>query len=225
MECYTRFTERLTVRRAEGERYLLRRGAPVIDPSYGDAGSRGSGGGQRGGTRVAGDRGGVGRGGGREDLTFLVAGCENVAGWSGDRSGRGAPGDPLALLVAAPAGPYPALGVRGRPPRRSSPNSRTRADMGGALVLPSAGRPRPPGPTGRSPQGGSRRPAAARRHLAAHREQLQQLCHKSGSRTRGCTLRPRVDAGRPEGSPLGELVRHRLPGGMVPSAATRSPSS
>src|SRR5882757_6799976 len=104
MEWHTRFAQWLTVRRPEGERYLLRRrAAPVIDPSYGDA-------------RLAGIRTAAGSGGAEawpgiraelaaadgEELTFLVAGLRHVPGverWIGEVVAA-EPGDPLALLVA-----------------------------------------------------------------------------------------------------------------------------
>ncbi|MDX6356372.1 MAG: hypothetical protein QOF98_3275, partial [Streptomyces sp.] len=111
MEWYVRFTERLTVRRAEGERYLLRRrSVPVIDPSYGDARlagiraaatERGAEGWPGIRAELAAAAGGTGGEDG-DELTFLVAGLQSVAGlerWIGEVVAA-EPEDPLALLVA-----------------------------------------------------------------------------------------------------------------------------
>lgn len=216
---------RLTVRRAEGERFLFRR-KPVagIDFSYGDA--------RLAEIRMAAGAGGAGewpviRGhlaaaADGEDLTFLVEGLASVAGverWIGEVVADG-PGDSLALLVsgarrvgrfeARPASPEQRklfrtrletaeeqlFAVAEREPTWAAPWYFLQVTGRGLQIEPGAAELRFQAACQRAPG-----------HAAAHRERLQQLSLKwGGSHERMHAFAREAMLAAPEGSPLGELV-------------------
>ncbi len=220
------WTRYLSVRKAEGDTFLLRRRrAPVIDHSYGDP-------------RLAQIRAAAGQGAGAwpvirgqlaaaedgEDLTFLAEGVQTLAGverWIGAVIAAD-PGDPLPLLVSGARHIGWARHARDRSEtRQASPEQgtpfRTRLDTAEEHLRRAAGlEPAGAAPhyflqiSGRGlrigPQAAERRFEATRSrapgHAAAHRQHLQQLSGKWGGSLRGdARLRPGVDARRPRGQP------------------------
>jgi hypothetical protein len=227
-----RWTSRLTVRQAEGDRFLFRRKrVPAIDLSFGDprlaairAAALGSTADQwpliRGHLAAARDA---------EDLTFLLDGVQNVSGVERWIVGviDAAPGDPLPLLVSGARNIGRAWHARGRfaaehvsEEQRKLFRARleTAEEQLFAVVereptwaapwyfLQISGRG-----LGIGPQTAEHRFAAtcarAPGHAAAHRQHLQQLTRKwGGSHERMHAFAREAMLAAPAGSPLGELV-------------------
>jgi hypothetical protein len=227
-----RWGSRLAVRRAEGERSLLRRRrVPAIDLSFGDR-------------RLAAIRAAARAGGADnwpvireelaaaedgEELTFLVEGLRTVAGverWIGPVI-EAAPEDPLPLLVSGARHVEWAWHARTRAAARYVSEAqhelfRARLETAEEHLFEVVERmPASAAPwyflqgSGRGLQVG---PEVAERrfeatcgrapgHLGAHRQQLQHLCPKwGGSRDRIHAFAREAMLAAPEGSPLGELV-------------------
>jgi hypothetical protein len=227
-----RWTSRLAVRQAEGDRFLFRRRArAVIDPSFGDQ-------------RLAAIRAAALRGAGQwpvirghlaaavadpEDLTFLVAGLQSVAGverWIGEVVAAG-PGDPLPLLVSGArhvgwawhARPVLAGGFVSQEQQEAF---RGRLESAEELLLAAAeAAPDWAAPwyflqvcargLESGPDVAERRFEAVRRRsrfdAAGHRERLRQLfAARGGSQDEARAFARRSMLAAPAGSPLGELV-------------------
>ncbi|MCL2732247.1 MAG: hypothetical protein FWE15_19750 [Actinomycetia bacterium] len=227
-----RWTSRLTVRQAEGDRFLFRRRAPaVIDPSFGDP-------------RLAAIRAAALEGAGRwplirghlraatgdaEDLTFLVAGLHTVAGverWIGEVAAA-EPGDPLPLLVSGAR--HVGWARHARPPLSGGQVSQERQEVFRARLeiaeeqLLAAAEAAPHWATpwyflqvsGRGLGAGAeiaeRRFEAVRSRspfdAAGHRERLRQLLPEwGGTHEEARDFARRSTLAAPAGSPLGELV-------------------
>ncbi|MYS23459.1 hypothetical protein GA0115240_15265 [Streptomyces sp. DvalAA-14] len=221
---------RLTVRQAEGDRFVWkRRPTPVLDLSYGDL-------------RLAAVREAAGRGTAEqwpvirahlaaardgEDLTFLVEGLRTAWGverWIGEVIAA-EPGDPLPRLVSAArhiGWAWHARGESDAVPDRQRKLFRARLETAEEQLFAVVERePSWAAPwyflqiSGRGlevgPQEADRRfEAACRRapgHLAAHREHLQQLSRKwGGSHERMHAFAREAMLAAPGGSALGELV-------------------
>jgi hypothetical protein len=221
----------LRVRRAEGERFLLRRKpVPGIDPSYGDA-------------RLKAIREAAKQGVGKwpvirghlaaaedgEDLTFLLEGLQSVSGperWLGEVAAA-EPGDALPLLASGARHVQWAWHARtGFEAKYVSEEQwelfRARLRTAEELLLEAAERePTSAAPwyflqiSGRGLQVGPdvaerRFEATCRRspgHVAAHRQHLQQLSAKwGGSRERMHAFARESALAAPAGSPMGMLV-------------------
>ncbi|WP_225851194.1 hypothetical protein [Streptomyces sp. HPF1205] len=223
---------RLNVRRAEGERYLLRRRpVPAIDPSYGDH--------RLAAVRAAAKEGGAGNWPGirahlaaaedGEDLTFLVEGLGTVAGverWIGDVAAAD-PRDALPLLVSGARHIAWAWHARPRlPVEQASAGQwklfRTRLAVAEEHLFEAAARePSWAAPwyflqvSGRGSEAGEE--AAGRRfeevlrrapgHLAAYRERLREHSRAGGGAQEPMHAFAReAMLAAPPGSPLGQLV-------------------
>jgi hypothetical protein len=222
----------ITVRKAEGERYLWRRKkVPAIDYSYGDArlaeirtAAR-----ERGAEGWPGIRGHLAAARDGEDLTFLVEGLQSVSGverWIAEVIAA-SPGDPLALLVSGARQIGWAWHARGRFAAASVPEGqwklfRDRLDTAEQHLfevverepewaapwyfLQTAARGLQLGPDVAE----RRFEATCRRspgHAAAHRQHLQQLSAQwRGSHERMHAFARAAMLDAPEGSRLGELV-------------------
>lgn len=225
------WTSRLSVRRAEGETFLLRRKRVyAIDLSYGDA--------RLAAIRQAARegiekwpliRGHLAAAADGEDLTFLLEGLQSVAGverWIGDVIAA-EPGDALPVLVSGARHIGWAWHARtGFEAKYVSEEQwklfRARLATAEEHLLEVAERePSWAAPwyflqiSGRGLQVGpdvaERRFAATCRrapgHVAAHRQHLQQLCPKwGGSRARMHAFARDSMMAAPAGSPMGQLV-------------------
>jgi hypothetical protein len=225
------WTSRLSVRRAEGERFLLRRKqVPGIDPAFGDA--------RITAMRAAARDGGAGKwpeiraqlaaAEDGEDLTFLVEGLQGVAGlerWIGEVAAA-EPGDALPLLVSGARHVrwawHTRPGAEARDASQEPTVFRARLTAAEELLLEAAERE----PTWAAPwyflqisgRGLAIGPDLAERrfaatcgrspgHAAAHRQHLQQLSAKwGGSHERMHAFARASMRAAPAGSPLGQLV-------------------
>jgi hypothetical protein len=220
----------LTVRRAEGEEFWLRRRRrPGLDPSYGEprlaAVRAAAAGGAEGWAEV---RRELAAAGDDEDRTFLVEGLATVSGlehWI-DGVAAGAPDDPLPLLVRAARraqrtgrGRRWGVGVRAPAPAPAAAEELAAAEE----ELREVARLRPEWATphhlllvcgqglGVDADTARQRFAEVVRrapgHLAAHRACVQQLAGApDGSPQRALAFAREAAGAAPAGSPLGELV-------------------
>jgi hypothetical protein len=200
---------RLTVRQAEGDRFLWQRKAAAgIDASFGDPRRAAVRAAAREGARAwPGIRAALAEAADDEDLTFLVQGLESVPGverWAGQVLDD-APGDPLALLVCGARLARAAPGDTARTrlseaaacrPTWAAPWYFLQVNSLGLGEGPDAAAPLFHEVCGRAPG-----------HTAAHRLYLQQLCAKSGgSHARMHAFAREAMLAAPAGSPLGGLV-------------------